>query len=67
MTSAEPIEVTRPRVRRAVLASGIGNLVEQYDFGVYGYLAPILASLFFPEASSPCSSPSSSPPASVRP
>jgi MFS transporter, MHS family, proline/betaine transporter len=34
--------------RRAVLASGIGNFVEQYDFGVYGYLAPILAPLFFP-------------------
>jgi MFS transporter, MHS family, proline/betaine transporter len=51
VTSAEPIEVARPRVRRAVLASGIGNLVEQYDFGVYGYLAPILAPLFFPDAS----------------
>ncbi len=31
-----------------VLAGAIGNVVEWYDFGMYGLLAPVLASLFFP-------------------
>lgn len=47
-TAAPP--TSRTVTRRAVLASGIGNFVEQYDFGVYGYLAPILAPLFFPDS-----------------
>ncbi len=33
---------------RVVLAAAIGNIVEWYDFGLYGLLAPVLASLFFP-------------------
>jgi MFS transporter, MHS family, proline/betaine transporter len=33
---------------RVVLAGAIGNIVEWYDFGLYGLLAPVLASLFFP-------------------
>ncbi len=33
---------------RVVLAAAVGNIVEWYDFGLYGLLAPILASLFFP-------------------
>jgi MFS transporter, MHS family, proline/betaine transporter len=33
---------------RVVLAGAIGNIVEWYDFGIYGLLAPVLASLFFP-------------------
>ena len=33
---------------RVVLAAGIGNIVEWYDFGLYGLLAPVLASAFFP-------------------
>jgi MHS family proline/betaine transporter-like MFS transporter len=33
---------------RVVLAAGIGNIVEWYDFGLYGLLAPILATHFFP-------------------
>ena len=36
-----------PRTR-VVLAAGIGNIVEWYDFGLYGLLAPLLASRFFP-------------------
>lgn len=35
-------------LRRVLLAGGIGNLIEWYDFGLYGLLAPILATLFFP-------------------
>src|SRR5215469_6048884 len=33
---------------RVVLAAAIGNIVEWYDFGMYGLLAPVLASVFFP-------------------
>lgn len=33
---------------RAVLAGGLGSLMEYYDFSVYGFLAVTLAPLFFP-------------------
>ncbi|MET8873191.1 MFS transporter [Nocardia sp. NPDC004604] len=33
-----------------LLAAGIGNFIEWYDFIVYGFVAPILAPLFFPSA-----------------
>ena len=33
---------------RIVLAGAIGNVLEWYDFGLYGLLAPVLASEFFP-------------------
>ncbi|MFZ3324607.1 MAG: MFS transporter, partial [Methylocella sp.] len=37
------------RFSPAVLAAGgVGNLLEWYDFGLYGYFAPVLARLFFP-------------------
>jgi MHS family proline/betaine transporter-like MFS transporter len=39
---------TDSRPPRALLAAAIGNIVEWYDFGLYGYFAPILARLFFP-------------------
>ncbi|OXY94818.1 MFS transporter [Streptomyces diastatochromogenes] len=32
---------------RAVAAGSVGNLVEWYEFGVYGYLATVLAERFF--------------------
>ena len=39
----------RARLSPAALAAGgVGNLLEWYDFGVYGYFAPVLARLFFP-------------------
>ncbi len=38
---------TTPTIR-VVFAGAIGNIVEWYDFGLYGLLAPVLASLFFP-------------------
>lgn len=34
--------------RRVALAGAAGNVLEWYDFGLYGLLAPVLASLFFP-------------------
>ena len=33
--------------RRAVLAAGVGNVLEWYDFTVYAYLAVVLGKLFF--------------------
>lgn len=34
--------------RRSIAAGLVGNVMEWYDFGVYGYYAPILGRLFFP-------------------
>lgn len=31
-------------------AGMIGNVLEWYDFGLYGYLAPVIAALFFPSS-----------------
>jgi MHS family proline/betaine transporter-like MFS transporter len=37
------------RDRGSVIASGVvGNVLEWYDFALYGYLAPVTATLFFP-------------------
>lgn len=33
---------------RIVAAGALGNVLEWYDFGLYGLMAPVLASLFFP-------------------
>lgn len=34
--------------QRAITAGVIGNVLEWYDFGVYGYLVPTISALFFP-------------------
>jgi MFS transporter, MHS family, proline/betaine transporter len=41
--------------RRLILAGIAGNVLEWYDFAVYGYFAPVLGRLFFP-ASDPTAS-----------
>lgn len=41
-------EATRPTRRRVLVAAGIGNFIEWYDFVVYGFVATVLAPLFFP-------------------
>jgi MHS family proline/betaine transporter-like MFS transporter len=38
----------RQRTRRAALAGSVGTLIEYYDFALYGYMAVIMAPLFFP-------------------
>ncbi len=38
----------RPHTPRAVVAGTIGNVMEWYDFALYGFFAPVLAQLFFP-------------------
>ncbi|MDF2443089.1 MAG: hypothetical protein JWR01_1292 [Subtercola sp.] len=34
--------------RKALVAGSIGNLIEWYEFAIYGYMAPYIASQFFP-------------------
>lgn len=41
--------VDQPMVRRAVGAAALGNAMEWFDFGVYGYIAVTLGKVFFPE------------------
>ena len=36
------------RIRSAVAGAAIGNFVHWFDFGSYGFLAPVLAVVFFP-------------------
>jgi MHS family proline/betaine transporter-like MFS transporter len=35
-------------LRKTVLAGAIGNVLEWYDFALFGYFAPVLSVLFFP-------------------
>lgn len=37
-----------PELRHRVMAGYIGNVVEWYDFALYGYLAGVIAPVFFP-------------------
>lgn len=41
-------ESDRPRTIKNVVAGSIGNMLEWYDFAIYGLLAPVIANLFFP-------------------
>jgi MHS family proline/betaine transporter-like MFS transporter len=47
MTKPQP-----PQLRHRIMAGFIGNVVEWYDFALYGYLAGVIAPVFFP-ASNP--------------
>ncbi|MFI8003421.1 glycine betaine/L-proline transporter ProP [Streptomyces sp. NPDC086010] len=50
--AAEDVTVTDPpKVRRAVTAAALGNMMEWFDFGVYAYLAGTLGKVFFPSSS----------------
>jgi len=40
----------RRRVRAALIASVVGNVLEWFDFGVFGFLSPQIGRLFFPPA-----------------
>ncbi|MFG3280350.1 MFS transporter [Streptomyces sp. NPDC048111] len=59
MTSPDPAPVRSHNAagpsgpRRALLAGSVGNFIEWYEFGVYGYLATVIAAQFFtPEGGS---------------
>jgi MHS family proline/betaine transporter-like MFS transporter len=42
-------EAQRPVSKRPILAAAVGNFVEWYDYSIYGVLAVVLATLYFPE------------------
>jgi len=42
------ISQTNRQRRNAILAGVIGNVLEWYDFAVYGYFVPVISKLFFP-------------------
>src|SRR5271155_3609329 len=46
--TAVTIPVSGSSYQRAITAGTIGNVLEWYDFGVYGYLVPTISALFFP-------------------
>src|SRR6202163_1021737 len=48
MTAAAIPAVEGSSYQRAITAGVIGNVLEWYDFGVYGYLVPTISALFFP-------------------
>ncbi len=39
---------TNKIARKAVRAAMIGNFVEWFDYGIFGYMAPLIATIFFP-------------------
>ena len=39
---------TTPTMKRTLLAGSVRNVLEWYDFALYGYFAPVFATLFFP-------------------
>jgi len=41
---------TAAPIKKTLLAGAIGNVLEWYDFALYGYFAPVIAVLFFPSA-----------------
>jgi MHS family proline/betaine transporter-like MFS transporter len=49
MTAAtQPVRIQTTEYRKAITAGVIGNVLEWYDFGVYGYLVSTISELFFP-------------------
>ncbi len=45
----EEIRVTDPaEMRRSIQGTAIGNFMEWYDFGIYGYIATTIAQVFYP-------------------
>ena len=39
------------KLKKAITAAALGNAMEWFDFGVYGFLAYVLGQVFFPGAS----------------
>ena len=50
-TAARPAADEKKLLARAAAASFIGNFVEWYDYAAYGYLATVIAAVFFPNVS----------------
>lgn len=41
------LEPSRPPLRRSLLASGVGNLLEWFDWTIYGVFSPFIAAVLF--------------------
>ncbi len=39
------------KTKKAIKAAALGNAIEWFDFGVYGYVAYVLGQVFFPNSS----------------
>ncbi len=48
MTNSSHGQTTGKPLRRLATAAAVGNVLEWYDFAIYGYFAPIIARQFFP-------------------
>ncbi|SEO16815.1 MFS transporter, MHS family, proline/betaine transporter [Paracoccus alcaliphilus] len=51
MTARLQNQTSTPALRKVISAAAMGNFVEWFDFAVYGFLATIIASQFFPSDS----------------
>ena len=47
-TTATKREDDLEKTRTYVVAGAFGNILEWYDFAVFGFLAPVISSQFFP-------------------
>lgn len=43
--------MSSPSLKRLILPAMLGNILEWFEFALYGYFAPIFAQLFFPHSS----------------
>jgi MHS family proline/betaine transporter-like MFS transporter len=43
--------IDQQKTKKAITAAALGNAIEWFDFGVYGYVAYVLGKVFFPHAS----------------
>ena len=43
--------IDRSKLKKAISAAALGNAMEWFDFGVYGFVAFALGKVFFPDAS----------------
>jgi MHS family proline/betaine transporter-like MFS transporter len=50
MTKQAEAHPQPPDLRHRIMAGFIGNVVEWYDFALYGYLAGVIAPVFFPDS-----------------
>jgi MHS family proline/betaine transporter-like MFS transporter len=48
MAKSQTTTVSKATLHKVLCAAAIGNFVEWFDFGIYGFLATILAERFFP-------------------
>ena len=42
------VDIGASSVRRAIIAGIVGNVMEWYDFAIYGYFATVIGRNFFP-------------------